>query len=95
MYGRKGWHISAYQYKADIYCPDCIVEAVDSSPELKSIPKSLTITDPEVVLTQIAAANGIDRFDENSFDSDDFPKVVFSSQIEDEEHCSVCNEEVY
>ena len=58
----------------------------------------------EDALDQIAAANGFDRHDEKSFDTDEFPKVVFASQIDsftddgyevcDDERCYCCGEEL-
>jgi hypothetical protein len=43
-------------------------------------------------LDERAEALGIDTDDERSYDSDDFPKVVFASQVEDAEYCGSCHE---
>ncbi|WP_301851148.1 hypothetical protein [Rhodococcus pyridinivorans] len=37
----------------------------------------------EDALDQIAASNGIDRMDERTFDTNDFPKVIFVDQLTD------------
>jgi hypothetical protein len=37
---------------------------------------------------------GIDINDEHSYDSGDFPKVVFSGSVEGVEHCGECHEEI-
>lgn len=42
-------------------------------------------------LAEIAHAFGIDRMNESSFDSGDFPKVIFASQVEDDEYCGKCD----
>jgi hypothetical protein len=39
----------------------------------------------EAVLDQWAAEKGIDRQDENSFDSDTFPKIITSDQLTDDD----------
>ena len=51
--------------------------------------------DAEQYLARVAGFFGIaDREDEWTFDSGDFPKVVFSWQIEDTEHCAECGGEL-
>ena len=90
--------IVAYTYCADIYCPTCIV------PELRKRigygPFDFSL-DTETVLDQVALANGLDRYDETTFDSDEFPKVVFrdalSDAVLDDAHyndCGGCHEEM-
>lgn len=47
----------------------------------------------EDALDAIAVDRGVDREDERSFDSDEFPKVIFASQVEcTEERCGGCGE---
>jgi hypothetical protein len=43
-------------------------------------------------LDEAAEKRGIDAMDEHSYDSGDFPKVIFSAMIEDDEYCCQCNE---
>ena len=45
----------------------------------------------EDVLDQCAGALAVDRWDETSYDSDEFPKVVFADWV-DEEVCGRCGE---
>lgn len=83
--------IVAYTYRADIYCPVCMVRsAIDTLNDGE--PCGWGQLDPEHCLTELASKLGIDREDERSFDSDDFPKVVFGSQIEENERCGRCGE---
>lgn len=88
--------ISAYTYRADHYCGDCVMqlvaEAVDSTGHIVPGPH---YEDAEQYLARVAGFFGIrDREDEHTFDSGDFPKVVFSWQIESTEHCGECGEEL-
>jgi hypothetical protein len=78
--------IPAYTYNADTYCRGCIVKVLDA--------EELMLhgdTDPEECLDIVAEARGIDRYDERSFDSGDFPKIVFDYQLEDGERCGACH----
>ena len=92
----KAYDIVGYTYKADQFCTDCIREQV-----IASLPEELQVLahpvdseggeypwDAEWFLDQVAPHLDIeDRMDERTFDSDDFPKVIFSTQVEDTEHC--------
>ena len=73
--------IVGYTYNADQYCPDCILK-----PEQIGFAFSV-----EAVLDVVARFMDIDRYDEKTFDSGTFPKVIFESQIEDDERCGKCN----
>ena len=75
--------IVGYVYMADIVCPTCIIKFFgdpDTSHEVSS----------ERFLDGAATLLNIDRYDEYSFDSDYFPKVIFEDQVEDGDTCSVC-----
>ena len=74
--------IAAYQYRADEYCPDCIIDAYAHDCNIGTAIGLITADTTERELNNLAAYAGIDRTDEYSFDSDHFPKVVFGSQIE-------------
>lgn len=94
-YTVKGADIVGYTFDADIYCPDHIIEALPTGEggaydgwALASGVRMST----EDNLKEIAAAFGIEREDEATFDSGDFPKVIFASQLEDDERCGVCHE---
>lgn len=83
---------AAYIFKADMYCPGCIVGAMVSTQGFKGWGLAGGITMPvEENLDEIAAAFAIDRDDETSFDSDEFPKVVFADQVGDHQ-CGCCGE---
>ena len=81
--------IVGYTYNADLYCSDCILTALGVSGNYD--PRQYTT---EEALT--AAASGeffdIDRHDESSFGSGDFPKVVFRTMLEDGDRCGSCGE---
>lgn len=79
--------IVAYIYQADIYCPDCTAKAWHP---VSSIAGTYSGPSCEMVLDRVAKFAGIDRMDEFSFDSDEFPKVVFRDQTEDGERCGRC-----
>ena len=76
--------IVGYVFYADLFTPLGVVEAVkEMYPELPHYPAQL-IVDVEDWLTAMSNSLGIDRFDESSYDSDVFPKVVFRDQIEED-----------
>jgi hypothetical protein len=67
--------IVGYTFKADNYCPKCVIK--------KLTPygfNSVADDNTEELLNQLALSAHIDREDERSFDSDNFPKVVFRDQ---------------
>ncbi len=83
--------IVAYSYHADIFCPECIVTAVCAAEHLETTPAAPAMA-AEDLLNQLAEYGGIDRDNETSFDSDDFPKVVLGLNVCDgeHEHCADC-----
>lgn len=78
-----------YQLGDNFYCPDHIVEQIDSyrglEPFARMVPRDMV----EDLLTAVAANRGIDYSDVYSYDSDVFPKAVTDST--DENHCATCN----
>lgn len=68
--------IAGYTYAAEIYCPSCTETFFQ-----QYAPNTPTLT--EDVLNAAASVLGIDRMDERSFDSGDFPKVVLSGAVHD------------
>lgn len=81
--------VVGYTYNADNYHSKCVIYKMIRRGELS--PGALDLT-PETALDQHAGANAIDREDEASFDSDDFPKVLFRDMLEGEEFCGWCEE---
>lgn len=81
--------IAAYTFAADIYAPSCIVGALTSTDAYQGWALGEGITmGVEEDLNEIAFAFAFDRQDETSFDSDEFPKVVFHDQIEEDKPCA-------
>ena len=92
----KAWEVVGYTYRADNYCPEHIIqqlptgegEAFDGWKLAEGVQMST-----EDNLNEIAAAFGIIREDESSFDSGYFPKVILSfHEGVEHEHCSICLE---
>jgi hypothetical protein len=88
---RRSDEVAAYTYRADIDCPDCLIagmidagDAGDAAPAARDMPA-------EDVLDQCAEAAAIDRTDETSFDSSEFPKVVLLDQIREGDTCRRCH----
>ena len=70
--------IVGYTYNTETLCPDCTVKAV-SATEHVNLPVGIS---NEEWLDVVAVRLCINRYDEREFDSSDFPKVVFASEIE-------------
>lgn len=95
IYGRKAWEIVGYTFHAETLCPRCTLAALPTG-EGEAFDGWKDATgrmSAEENLTELALAFGIDRTDESSFDSDDFPKIVFSSDT-DGDTCDRCGEEL-
>jgi hypothetical protein len=96
--------IVAYTYRAANYCPRCIVGRLTVNPGDTGHRTTPWDTDPDTVETHLdtlARLGGIDRDDERSFDSGDFPKVVFRDSADDyaytegePERCATCGEAI-
>lgn len=83
----KAWAIVGYTYRAEQYCPTCLPRALTPTGH-----NTVTTEPTETLLDGLAQAAGIDRTDENTFDSGDFPKVILASQVEDDERCGTCGD---
>jgi len=70
--------IVGYTYNAENYLPDSLIETLITKGMLAPGARGMST---EEALDQAAAIDGIDRYDERSFDSGDFPKVIFSEQL--------------
>lgn len=96
-YGRKSWAIVGYTFQAQTRCPTCTIAALPTGEGQAfdgwALAEGVHMT-PEENLTELAHAFGIDRDNESSFDSDEFPKVVFDSSLQDGERCDRCGEEL-
>lgn len=81
-YGAKSYDIAGYQYQGDHFMPQDLIEYMVANGDLSPAARDM---DPEEVLDQHAGANGIDRYDENTFDSGEFPKVIFNSDVSEDD----------
>lgn len=88
--------IAGYTYRADTYCPPCVIVQLPTGPGGEFDGWALAHSadypamDVEQNLDEIAFAFGIDRMDEWSFDSGDFPKVIFSTDTTEDDICGGC-----
>lgn len=88
--GLKADAIVGYTYDAEQLCPKCCVDSIvldASKPPFKDL-------NAEQILDIVANTvyTSVDRQDERTFDSNEFPKVIFASQVEDDEQCYHCGE---
>jgi hypothetical protein len=87
--------IIGYTYQAESYCPRCIVKVLPTGPDGTfdgwGLAPGVRMS-TEANLDEIAAAFGIDRRDEHSFDSSDFPKVIGVFGVHLDERCGACHE---
>ena len=74
----------AYSYYADLYGPCCILRAFHGGPTGEPPVAGMSI---EQHLDLLARLRGVDRSDERSFDSGDFPKFVFRDVLESCDDC--------
>lgn len=81
--------IVSYTFRADIYCPFCIIPEVEKYLDFSGEAGR----DTEDLLDELSGNIGIDRGAEDTFDSGDFPKVVFAVDChEPYDHCGRCGE---
>lgn len=88
MVWRRADTVVGYTYKADIVCPACILSAMRAA----GLPVAPVLDTYQVTaaVDSVAADLGIDPEDEYSYDSDNFPKVLFSHQVDDDDMCGRC-----
>lgn len=84
-YLRQPGQIVAYQYRAEQYCPDCLVRVITPSGHNQVIAGTT-----EAMLDDLADAAGVNREDEYTFDSDEFPKVILSVHVEGDPELDRC-----
>lgn len=81
--------ITGYVFKAETFCPRCLKRKmyVDGF-----IDKTLKSQSTEDMLDLLADDLKVNRNDEWTFDSDNFPKVIFKSDSElIPDFCNACN----
>jgi hypothetical protein len=86
FYYQNSYDIVAYTYKADLICPTCILDALPDAWEVDKVEAS----DIETALHMIAETQDVDYDNETTYDSGEFPKVVFRDQVEDGDVCGEC-----
>jgi hypothetical protein len=80
--------ITGYVYRAETFCPKCLKRHLYHRGE---IDKTMKSQDVEDMLGLLAAERKVNRFNEWSYDSDAFPKVIFASDAElMPDFCSMC-----
>ena len=89
----KAYDVVGYTYQADILCPSCVRYVAASVAEQHGHAADFVPLDR--LMTAWASIAGFDAEDESSYDSDDFPKVIFAAQVDDDgESCAECGEEL-
>jgi hypothetical protein len=86
---RRSHEVAAYAYRASLLCPPCLIEAMIATRDASPAARDMLVED---VLDQCAAADPIDRTDETTFDSYEFPKVVHVDQLPAAVACDGCHE---
>ena len=87
--------IVGYTYKAEQLCPDCTRAALGYG----AGSRFRDVLSVENRLNSIASRIGLERDDESSFDSNDFPKVILDAMLDcdreelegQHERCDHCN----
>lgn len=72
--------IVGYTYRADLYRPEELIETFIGQRRLAPGARGMRAED---ALDQLAAIEDIDRDDERTFDSGEFPKVIFRCNLDD------------
>jgi len=84
--------VTGYTFRADNYCPTCIGREIAELSE-SGVADDLNRWQVEDALDAIAEALKVDRDNEATFDSDDFPKVILSLD-DDGITCGSCGHEL-
>ena len=80
--GRRSYDIVGYSYRGETLCPGCTVRALtghDAGSEGHT-----------AVIDRVASSMKIDNYRPGTYDSNEFPKVVFDDQLEDDDRCEEC-----
>lgn len=85
-YGVKSFDVVGYDFSGSTYCDGvCVLNAMG-----EPAPSHANCLTMELVLDEVAKRRGIDRHSERSYDSGDFPKVVFADHLEEPTPCEGC-----
>lgn len=83
----KSFAIVGYTFNAETLHPICMVERYIAGGVLSPGARGMSAED---ALDQAAEVAGVNREDEYSYDSDEFPKVVFADSVDEVEYCDSC-----
>ena len=75
---------AGYQYSGSHYCPEDLIERLIHHHEVPTYARGIN---SEIVLNELALKANVNRADEFTFDSDEFPKVITQDDTTD---CEVC-----
>ena len=87
------YSIAGYQYQVEHLCPACTINRVSGN-STAAVEFDNDVLVIENWLRLNAAEQGIDYYDENTYDSSDYPKMIFSHQVESGECCGECGEKL-
>ena len=88
--GQRSDAIIGYTYDAENLCPRCMMDAMTTNPA--AWPNCERMLDELAGSGLNPRGEVINRRDEGSFDSGDFPKVILASMLEEPEQCYQCGE---
>lgn len=79
--------VVGYTYRADMFDPACMVEVLIREGRLSPGARGMSA---EEALDQLAEVESVDRRDESTFDSDEFPKVALGVFRHEGDVCGAC-----
>lgn len=82
--------IAGYTYQAENLCPGCTLNAVSGN-STAAVEFEFNVDAIDNWLRTTAAERGINFDDENTYDTDDFPKVILTYHAANE-RCGHCRE---
>lgn len=74
--------IVGYVFDADMYCPHCTAAALEWDGD----------GDPDAYLERLGRARGF--VSEDTYDSSEFPKVIFAYDADSDDYCGGCHEKL-
>ncbi len=93
-------HIVGYTYQSDNYCPVCVICALglgEVTETVEHVDGSVEVITSEQVLDLLAQLRRINRDDETSFDTSEFPKVITRLMVDADPcttTCGSCDEQL-
>jgi len=86
--------ILGYTFAADTYCVDCVLSVLPEYHTDGMVGDTRDVhgvVDVDGALWDVAIDSGVDREDEYSFDSDDFPKAILLGMTDEPTECGKCS----